>query len=337
MKKYFAYLLLFVFLSTTDAIAQTISRIAFGSCSHENLPQPILDSIVLEKPDLFIYLGDNIYGDTKNMKKLQKKYNKLSAKPEFQRLKQATSIIATWDDHDYGVDDCGADDPKKKESPDIFLNFWGEPQESERRTRDGIYTSYYFGHGEQRLQIIILDNRTFKSPWAKCKVFECEGYIPNYDTSATMLGTAQWQWLRNELLKPAALRIIATSTQFVPQYNGYELWAYMPREKMRMQELIRDTKANGVFFISGDTHYAELSKMKNEAGGYDLYELTSSGLTQNWKFIAPNEHRIGDGVAENNFGLIDIDWQSKIVRMRIKNIFGETMIDQRINFFDLKH
>jgi alkaline phosphatase D len=187
------------------------------------------------------------------------------------------------------------------------------------------------------LQIILLDNRTFKTPWAQCKLYECEGYIPNYDTAATMLGAEQWQWLRQELLKPAALRIIATSTQFVPQYNGYELWAYIPREKMRMQQLICDTMANGIFFISGDTHYAELSKMKNAAGGYDLYELTSSGLTQTWKFIAPNEYRIGNAVADNNFGLIDIDWQSKIVRLKIKNIHGATLINHELSFSELQH
>jgi alkaline phosphatase D len=319
------------------SLSQSVSKIAFGSCAHEEKPQPILDTIVKEKPDLFIYLGDNIYGDTKNMKKLQKKYDKLGAKPEFQRLKQTSNVIATWDDHDYGIDDGGAEYPMKAESKEVFLNFWGEPQDSERRTREGIYTSYYFGEGEKRLQVILLDNRTFKTPWVKGKVFEDEGYIPNYHIEATMLGEAQWQWLRDELKKPAALRIITTSTQFVPQFNGYELWAYMPREKMKMQQLIYDTKANGVLFISGDTHYAELSKMENEAGGYNLYELTSSGLTQTWKFIAPNEHRIGDGVAENNFGMIDIDWNAKMVRLLIKNIKGETLISHEIAFSELSH
>lgn len=261
----------------------------------------------------------------------------MGAKPEFQRLKQSVPLLATWDDHDYGADDSGADYPKKKESKEIFLNFWGESHDSERRKHEGIYTSYYFGEGQYRLQIILLDNRTFKSPWVRCPVYECEGYVLNYDTGATMLGADQWEWLRHELKKPATLRLIATSTQFVPQYNGYELWAYMPREKMRMQELIHNTRANGIIFISGDTHYAELSKMPNTVGGYDLYELTSSGLTQTWPIIAPNQYRIGEAVPDNNFGLIEIDWVAQKVRLKIKNIKGEVPIDHEVSFSQLKH
>ena len=51
-----------------------ISKIAFGSCADENLDQPIL-SLILEhehehEPELFIYLGDNIYADTKSIEEL---------------------------------------------------------------------------------------------------------------------------------------------------------------------------------------------------------------------------------------------------------------------------
>ncbi|MFM9949864.1 MAG: hypothetical protein ACKV1O_18150, partial [Saprospiraceae bacterium] len=31
------------------------------------------------------------------------KYAKLAAKPEFQRLKKGTRLLATWDDHDFGI------------------------------------------------------------------------------------------------------------------------------------------------------------------------------------------------------------------------------------------
>lgn len=38
--------------------------IAFGSCAKHWQPQPIGDGIIVKKPDLFLFLGDNIYGDT---------------------------------------------------------------------------------------------------------------------------------------------------------------------------------------------------------------------------------------------------------------------------------
>ena len=51
-----------------------ITKIAFGSCASEKHPLPIFYNVVKHKPDLFIFLGDNIYGDTKNMDTLKKKY-----------------------------------------------------------------------------------------------------------------------------------------------------------------------------------------------------------------------------------------------------------------------
>jgi len=41
-----------------------IERIAFGSCAKHWQPQPIWEAIIAKKPDLFLFLGDNIYGDT---------------------------------------------------------------------------------------------------------------------------------------------------------------------------------------------------------------------------------------------------------------------------------
>ena len=39
------------------------SRIAFGSCADQVKPQPIWDAILAYQPELFIFAGDNVYGD----------------------------------------------------------------------------------------------------------------------------------------------------------------------------------------------------------------------------------------------------------------------------------
>src|SRR5690349_12311016 len=70
--------------------------IAFGSCAHQNDPQPILTNVAAVKPDAFIYLGDNIYSDTYSMDTLKKNYGILGSKPEFRELKAATKIYAVW-------------------------------------------------------------------------------------------------------------------------------------------------------------------------------------------------------------------------------------------------
>jgi alkaline phosphatase D len=51
-------------------------KILFGSCLHQDKPQPIWQAMNQEQADLFVLLGDNIYGDTENMVELKAKYAK---------------------------------------------------------------------------------------------------------------------------------------------------------------------------------------------------------------------------------------------------------------------
>lgn len=292
-----------------------ISKIAFGSCAEQNKPLKIFDVIVLHKADLFIFLGDNIYGDTHNMKVLQSKYNMLAAKPSFQNLRKNVNIIATWDDHDFGANDAGRHYPFKAESKEVFLNFFNEPLNSERRKHTGIYTSYMYEINGKKLQVILLDVRTFRDnlqpyngEFANDKrYFYRMDYAPYQSADSTFLGAEQWEWLEKELEKSADVRLIGSGSQFGIEWNGYESWANFPHEQKKFMELIKKTKVNGVLFLSGDVHYAEISKLV-EPDMYPLYDITSSGLSSTWNFATPNRNRIEGPVMENHFGLLTIDW-----------------------------
>ena len=45
--------------------AQPLTRIAFGSCSHQERSQTHWDVVAASKPQLFLALGDNVYGDVR--------------------------------------------------------------------------------------------------------------------------------------------------------------------------------------------------------------------------------------------------------------------------------
>lgn len=316
-----------------------ISRIAFGSCSKESKAQPILETIVSNKPELFIYLGDNIYGDTEDMGVLRNKYDRLGAKPEFQKLKETCPLIATWDDHDYGKNDAGKEYPKKEESKKVMLEFFEETATSARWEHEGIYTSYFFKDSSHTLQIILLDNRTFRSSICvrKRTPKRIGIYWPCKDTSGTMLGEQQWAWLEEQLLLPADLRIIGTSTQFLADFNGYEAWANMPWERDKMLRLIKRTKAKGVLFISGDTHYAELSKLERIVD-YPVYDMTSSGLTQTWPSLGPNKNRIHNSFSKVNFGWIEIDWSvaETVISIEVRDLENKVRISEKIRLSRLQ-
>ena len=303
-----------------DAKSEASTVIAFGACAHEERPQPIWDAVVAAAPDLFIFTGDNIYADTDDMDVMKAKYGKLAAKPGYQKLLENCPVLAVWDDHDYGLNDGGKNYPMKKEAAEIFLDFFGVPEDDPRRTREGIYGSQIIGEKGQRVQVILLDTRYFrddldKYPKGDPKPKEIVGwYKPTKDTSRTMLGEAQWKWLEEELQKPAEVRVIVSSIQVISWEKGMECWGNMPHERDRLFKLIETTKAKGAFFISGDVHFTELSMTKDD-GPYPLYDLTSSGLNQKpgktW-FTAVNSYRLPAKVySGRNFGLIRIDWAGK--------------------------
>ena len=172
-------------------------RVVFGSCAHQDKEQPLLKNAVSLNPDLFIYLGDNIYGDTCDMNLLKTKYEKLASKTEFQELKKSTKILSVfWDDHDYGENNKGRHPPFKKESKEIFMNFWEIPQDSDRRTHDGIYGSEFVKIGDKTLQIIMLDTRTFRDDLLKNEPKNPaykNDYIPCTKKDSTILGKRQWK------------------------------------------------------------------------------------------------------------------------------------------------
>jgi alkaline phosphatase D len=160
-------LFLFVFtVELTFADKENLSdfefKIAFGSCGKQSHPLPIFNEVVKQAANLFIFLGDNIYGDTNDMDILRKKYQELGNKESYKNLIKNTDVLATWDDHDYGQNDAGKHYPHKEESKEIFLEFFKEPKNSERYKHKGIYHSVYKKAGNKIIQIILLDNRTFR-------------------------------------------------------------------------------------------------------------------------------------------------------------------------------
>jgi alkaline phosphatase D len=313
-----------------------LTRIAFGSCAHQDRPQPIWEAIVATKPELFLFLGDTIYADTEDMDVMRRKYAKLAALPGYKKLLATCPMLATWDDHDYGADDAGAEYPKKKESQQAFLDFFKVPKDSPRRKREGVYHSAVFGPPGKRLQVILLDTRYHRSALKKDpkRPRNLGPYVANNDPKATFLGEEQWKWLGEQLKVPAEVRLLGSSIQVVPEDHGFEKWMNIPHERERLYQLLRDSKAAGVVILSGDRHLAELSVM--EAGiGYPLLDLTSSGLNQGskrWLPLEKNRHRVATMNRGNNFGLVRIDWDrdDPLIRLEIHDEEGDVIIRHKV-------
>ena len=317
--------------------SQPLYRIAFGSCMKEKDDQSIWDKVSAEEPDAFVFLGDNVYGDLYSddprftdpeMPAMQESYLKLSQSGPFASFREKTLVLATWDDHDFGVNDGGADYPFKAKAEELFLDAWAVPSSDERRSREGIYTSDIIGPFGQSVQIILLDTRYFRG---SLKVTDeknaplKERYLQSYDSTSTMLGQAQWDWLEAELKKPADLRILVSSIQVIADGHGWEAWRTLPLQRNKLYQMLSDTNADNTIIVSGDRHSGAFYE-RGDVTGARLLEMTTSSLNapvSAWRArsgetrIEPGPYRDGEPQFEVNYGMMDINWENRQVSLRL--------------------
>ncbi len=327
-----------------------ITTLGFGSCARQERPQPIWDAINAAHCDAFVLCGDNIYADTSDPAVFREKYALLAAMPGFAKLRQITPLFATWDDHDYGLNDGGADFLGAAVAQKEFCDFFQVPATSPRRTTPGVYDCVTLGPDGKRVQIILLDTRRFRSPLKKDPA-NPKVNIPNTDPDTTVLGEEQWAWFGRRLREPAEIRVVISSIQLIPTEHGSEKWDNFPKERARFLELLRRTQAKGVVVISGDRHLAELSALTPADGIlYPLYDLTTSGLNQpiakesehkatNPPKPQPNRYRLHERpYTGSNFGLMRIkrDGPNPSLRLEVCGLEGEVVLSRDIPFAEIR-
>ncbi len=321
---------------------EAITRFAFGSCLNENRPMAVWDVIAAQNPQAFLFIGDNVYGDTgatmaADIPTLTASYRKLSARQEYARFRAKVPMLTVWDDHDYGANDAGGSFAFKEYAERIFEEYWGASDDV--RGRPGVYESHMFGPKGKRVQFIMLDSRYFRSDLARRNYQDPApklGWnIPNMDPKATMLGDAQWTWLAGELAKPADLRFIISSTQVITDAHGYEGWLNFPIERQKLYKLLAEKRVNNAVFLSGDRHSGGFYKAKVTGLSRPVYEFTSTSLNLSFdkgdvRSKEPDGSRIGGLWADENFGQLAIDWKTKKVKMTLKKSDGSVLEEHTI-------
>jgi alkaline phosphatase D len=322
-----------------------ITRFAFGSCVNENRTMAFWDVIAAQKPQAFLLIGDNVYGDTgaltsADIPTLAASYRKLSSRQEFYRFRRTVPMMTTWDDHDYGANDAGGSFAFKEQAERIYESYWQASDDV--KSRPGVYDSMIAGPAGKRVQFILLDTRFFRSDLVRLPYRDpapaLGWYIPTTDSKATVLGDEQWRWLDQELAKPADVRFIVSSIQMETSAHGFESWANFPKERARFYALLNARNVQNAVLLSGDRHAGALYKAQIAGLKKPLWEFTSTSL--NFAFgkgdeggKEPDPARIGGLWGVPNFGQIDIDWGAKTVTLTLKKDDGATIERQVISPF----
>lgn len=148
-----------------------------------------------------------------------------------------------------------------------------------------------------------------------------------------LFGAAQRAWIESELAgNDAALTIVASGTQVIPEEHRYEKWAQFPEARQWFFDQLVAHGTGAVLFLSGDRHIAEFSQLRLPGREEPVYEVTSSSLTHAWRSFPgePNRHRVGEVFAEENFGLLEIDWERRAARVTVRDVAGAAV--RELNF-----
>jgi alkaline phosphatase D len=307
------------YAARTAPAGRAPARIAFGSCARVQVDpeQRIFDAVRQAEPDLFVWTGDNIYGDSERPELLAEEYRRQRNVAALEPLLATVPQIATWDDHDFGLNNADRTYSARAGSLRVFRNYWANPASGLHDT-PGVFFRYEYAGAE----LFMLDGRYHRDP----------NTAPD-GPEKTMLGPAQLAWLKaglRESRAPFKLLVSGSGWSMADGPQG-DTWAAFRRERDGLFDFIRDQRIEGVVLLSGDAHIGELNCIRwSERGGYDFYDLVSSPLAQatSISFASQTpEHRVrpvySGGV---NFGLLDFEWEPEPrLHFTLRNGRGEAV------------
>ena len=303
----------FQFKTAPAADAAARFTVAFGTCARygKDRVQPIWNAVAQRSPDLFFWLGDNMYGDALDPDILFEEYMRQRDVASWLPVMRGIPQLAVWDDHDFGLNNSDRTNPVREASLEVFKQVWANPQYGVPET-PGVFFNYRYGG----VDFFFLDDRYYRDP------------NESPDTpEKTHLGKAQLAWLEEGLAgSRAAFKIVLSGGGWTTaKGEGGDSWSAYLHERNALFDFIRDKQISGVVLISGDTHVGELNAIpRSEQGGYDLYDLCSSPLAQppSATFVGRHpEVRIRPPYMERvNFGWLEFDMTASPARLRFELI-----------------
>lgn len=315
-------------------------RIAIGSCAFINDPpydrpgkpygdrMEIFERIAAAKPDLMLWLGDNVYyreGDWISEEGMRSRWAKDRSLPQLQALLASVHHYATWDDHDYGPNNSDRTYPLRRTALEIFKDYWAN-QTYGLDDVPGVFSRFVWND----VEFFLLDDRYHRSPNLKDPM------------QRQMLGREQLEWLLESLRSSdARFKIVANGNQMLNPIASDETFNDFPTEQKLLFDFLRDSGVEGVLFLSGDKHHSELIR-RTDIASYPLYDLTVSPLTAGVHLSeveAGNPARVpGTVVVERNFATIDVSGPASDRRLviRVHDWTGRELWSHTIRAAELK-
>ncbi len=226
----------------------------FSACNTTGNNSDAFNRILARDPDLFFICGDLHYNDPGNATAFYTGYDTQLA-TDMGTLTADVPMYYTWSDHDWSSDNNGsASSAMNATANSIYRE--RVPHHTLPGGSSGIYQTFVWG----RVRFIITDERTFKSANSATD-----------NSSKTMLGTTQKQWLKDNITdatEPVIFWVGDTPWNGAAASPDDEWFAY----NTERQELATFFAASGknIIRLSGDMHAVAADDGTNSPGGIPI-------------------------------------------------------------------
>lgn len=255
------------------------ATLAFGSCASDaKFPvQPIWELMRQARPDAVVLLGDTPYIDSTDLDVQRARYRAFFTREDVATLRRAVPFYCTWDDHDFGTNDCDGRIEGKENSRRAFVE--AHPERECGVDGEGVFVRFRQGP----VEVFLLDTRWFM----RTEPSPCGDGL-------TLLGRKQWDWLLAGLrASTAPFKILACGMVWNDAVRPFKTdhWGAFPAERAALFAFLGQARIGGVVLVGGDIHRSRLIRhATRETVGYELTELITSPLAQSVIALADAPH-----------------------------------------------
>ncbi len=237
----------------TALAAEGLRRVVFGttSCLGGNRPWPSLLHAAAEKLDFFGFLGDTVYADgSRTVRDYRAFWDAALATEGMLQLTSSTSLVVTWDDHE--VDNNWDLRTLGEVRYAIARGCFDEAfPRMEGPGGSGVWRVLRWG---ATLDVFVLDGRAERQPDAGLYL---SGEQLTWLVDGIRTSTARFKVVFNSVP-------ITDLSAIFSRYGAEDRWDGFPAQRAELLRAIADEQ--GVLFVTGDVHYAQVGYI-DPAGG----------------------------------------------------------------------
>lgn len=268
--------------------------VAFGACAETGSSGSVFDTIAAHDPLLYLITGDLHYGDvdTDDAPLLRSILDRTLSAPAQQALYLRTPIAYTWDDHDFGGNDSGADSPAREMAQQTYRAVFPHAPLIDDESIEHAFTI-------GRVRFVLTDNRSHR--------------VPNPDGSGTVLGEDQLAWFEDELVTARRRGQAVVWVNSIPWIGAADptsdTWSGFPDERRLVADMIERSGVE-VLMLGGDAHMVAIDDGTNSgyaSSGAPGFPVAHAGALDRPGSIKGGPYSHGAFPGSGQFGLLEID------------------------------